>query len=88
MLVPYFYFKIGDSVEIMQLHNTNIGFDQKKVDVDGTTIYIKSVELPEFDYNYLYCNGTDGNNNYRFIRVVGWGERYKAALKIVNERRY
>jgi len=49
MLVPYFYFKIGDSVEIMQLHNTKIKFRTEEVNVDGTIIYIKSVEEPEFD---------------------------------------
>lgn len=86
MLVPYFYFKIGDAIEIMQLHNTKIKFRTEEVNVDGTIIYIKSVEEPEFDYNDLYCNGSTISKSYRFIQVVGWGERYCAALEILNQR--
>jgi hypothetical protein len=86
MLVPYFYFKIGDAIEIMQLHNTKIKFRTEEVNVDGTTIYIKSVEEPEFDCAVLYCNGSTISKSYRFIQVVGWGERYCAALEILNQR--
>jgi len=86
MLVPYFYFKIGDAIEIMQLHNTKIKFRTEEVEVNGTTIYIKSVEEPEFDCDDLYCNGSTISKNYRFIQVVGWGERYCAALEILNQR--